>query len=140
MATILMMDDDRELVDAMRIVLESKGHVFRSAPDGERGLRLLRETNPDLIILDLMMNRYTEGFHVAQMLRDPSDDSPYASYREVPILVFSSIHKTTPFRFGAGNDALPVDAFLEKSIPPERLIETIDSLLDKKGKSQAAVS
>ena len=131
MATILIMDDDTDLVSAMRILLEAEGHVVHAAPNGEQGLQLLHDTNPDLIILDLMMNRYTEGFRVAQLIRDPSETSPHASYRHVPILVLTSIHKTTPHRFGTGQDSLPVDAFLEKSVPTDRLLETIAELLRK---------
>ena len=136
MATILMMDDDTDLVSSMRIVIEAQGHTFHAAPDGERGLQLLREVNPDLIILDLMMNRYTEGFRVSQVIRDPAETSPFARFRHVPIVVFTSIHKTTPYRFGRDEASLPVDAFLEKSVPIERLLQTITDLLARSAASR----
>ena len=75
MATILMVDDDTDLVAALKTLLENKGHRFYAAANGELGLRRVKETDPDLIILDVMMDRYTEGFHVAQVLRDTSDES-----------------------------------------------------------------
>jgi len=129
MAKILMIDDDRDLVASMKILLEAHGHEFHSMPNGEAGLRRIKDVCPDLIVLDVMMDRYTEGFRVSQLIRDQSDDSPYAGCRSVPILVLTSIHRTTPHRFGPNLDALPVDAFLEKPVPNDQLLATIDKLL-----------
>jgi CheY-like chemotaxis protein len=129
MAKILMIDDDRDLVASMKILLEAHGHEFHSMPNGEAGLRAVGEISPNLILLDVMMDRYTEGFRVSQLLRDPADDSKYAAYRAVPIVVLTSIHRTTTHRFGPNEDALPVDAFLEKPVPHDQLLATIDKLL-----------
>jgi CheY-like chemotaxis protein len=132
MATILMVDDDADLVGAVKLVVEAHGHQFHSAPNGEQGLRRVVETRPDLIILDVMMDRYTEGFRFSQTLRDHEEGSPYAAWRSVPILVLTSIHRTTSHRFGPHEDSLPVDAFLEKPVQSRRLMETIDALLAKR--------
>jgi len=131
MATILMIDDDADLIVAMRMLLEARGHQFHAAMNGELGLKRVPEVRPDLIILDVMMDRYTEGFRVCQMLKDPSETSPYAAYRHVPILVLSAIHKTTPHRFTPDEDRLPVDAFLEKSAPTDRVLATVTELLGR---------
>ncbi len=132
MATILMVDDDADLVAAVKMMLEAHGHQVHSAPNGEQGLRRVAETNPDLIILDIMMDRYTEGFRFSQLLRNPDDDSRYAGYRSVPILVLSSIHRTTSHRFTPREGSLPVDAFLDKSVSPDVLLRTIEGLVSKK--------
>ena len=129
MATILMIDDDADLAAALRVLLEGKGHQFHTAANGELGLRRVKEIGPDLIILDVMMDRYTEGFRVAQRLRDSSDDSEYAAYREVPILVLTAVHRTTSFRFGPNEDSLPVDELLEKPVSADRLMATVERLL-----------
>ncbi len=131
MATILMIDDDADLAAALRVLLEGKGHQFHTAANGELGLRRVKETGPDLIILDVMMDRYTEGFRVAQRLRDSSDDSEYAAYREVPILVLTAVHRTTSFRFGPNEDSLPVDELLEKPVSADRLMATVERLLSR---------
>jgi CheY-like chemotaxis protein len=132
MATILMVDDDADLVSAIKTLLEARGHAFHSASNGEQGLARLGETHPDLIILDVMMDRYTEGFRFSQLLRDPAETSPYAAYRSVPILVLTSIHRTTSHRFGPHEDSLPVDAFLEKPVSVDRLLQTVETLLQKR--------
>ncbi len=131
MATILMIDDDADLAAALKVLLEGKGHRFHTATNGELGLRRVKETSPDLIILDVMMDRYTEGFHVAQRLRDTSDDSEYTAWRKVPILVLTAVHRTTSFRFGPNEDSLPVDEFLEKPVSADRLVGAVEKLLGR---------
>jgi CheY-like chemotaxis protein len=131
MATILMIDDDADLAAALKVLIEGKGHRFYTAANGEIGLRLVKESAPDLIILDVMMDRYTEGFRIAQRLRDSADDSEYAAYREVPILVLTAVHRTTSFRFGPNDDSLPVDEFLEKPVSADRLMATVERLLSR---------
>ena len=72
-----------------------------------------------------MMESYTSGFHVSLALRDPSPASRFAPFRHTPILMLSSIHSTTPLRFGPDEDYLPVDAFLEKSAGPAALVALV---------------
>ena len=75
MAKILIIDDDPDIVMAVRLCLRSAGHEVFDASNSERGLRLLDEIRPDLIILDVMMDTATEGFQTALQLRrpDPAD-------------------------------------------------------------------
>jgi CheY-like chemotaxis protein len=134
MATILMIDDDSDIVQAARIPLEAAGHAFHSAATGAEGLRLVPSICPDLIILDVMMETYTSGFHVSLRLRDPSPNSPFARFRHTPILMLTAIHTTTPLRFAPDEDYLPVDAFLEKSAGPEALVAMVDDLLARGAK------
>ena len=131
MAKILMIDDDPDIVEAMRILLEARGHEVRAAHSGPEGLRMVKEVNPDLIILDVMMDTFTEGFHVALTLRHRAPDSEYAAYRKVPILMLTSIHQSTRLRFWPDEDYLPVDVYLEKGTPPEVLLAKVDELLAK---------
>lgn len=132
MATVLMVDDDADLVNAIKMLLEARGHRFLAARNGEEGLQQVKANGPDLIILDVMMDRYTEGFRFSQTLRDPEDTSAYAAYRTIPIVVLTSIHRTTAHRFAPREDSLPVDAFLEKPVPADQLLATIDTLLRKR--------
>lgn len=124
-----MIDDDSDIVEAARIPLEAAGHEFHWAASGAEGLRVVPVVRPDLIILDVMMESYTSGFHVSLRLRDPAPDSPFAPFRATPILMLTAIHGTTPLRFAPDEDYLPVDAFLEKSAGPEALVATVDELL-----------
>ncbi len=131
MAKILMIDDDPDIVTAIRIPLEASGYEFYEASSGREGLEKVKQVHPDLIILDVMMETATEGFQVSLRLRDPSPQSEYAAYRHIPILMLTAIHTTTPLRFKPDEDYLPVDAFLEKSADPEMLLKKVEELLKK---------
>jgi DNA-binding response OmpR family regulator len=122
---ILIIDDDDDLVLAMRLPLEAAGfQVFRAA-NADEGLQKVKEINPDLIILDVMMDTTTAGFQLSLTLRSPDPKSEYAAYSHIPILMLTAIHQTTPLRFGPDKDYLPVDAFIEKPIEPKKLIEQV---------------
>lgn len=125
---ILIVDDDPDITEAMRTVLENRGHEVRNAFDGDEGMARLREDRPDLIILDVMMRTAREGFELSRELRHNSQ------YRDIPILMLTAVKQKTGLDFGpvAGDDAwLPVDAFLDKPIKPDLLLARVDDLLGK---------
>jgi CheY-like chemotaxis protein len=126
-----MIDDDPDVTLAMRIPLEAAGYEFHAAINSEEGFEKLKEVKPDLIILDVMMETATEGFQTSLKLRDRSPDAEFAAYRDIPILMLTSVHTTTPLRFAPDEDYLPVDAFLEKSADPEQVLALVEELLKK---------
>jgi CheY-like chemotaxis protein len=128
---ILVIDDDPDLVEVIRLTLEASGFQVFSAVSGAEGLQQVKEINPDLIILDVMMDYTTEGFQISLALRNPEAKSEYAAYRDVPILMLTAIHSTTPLRFEPEEDYLPVDEFVEKPLEPADLVAKVESLLAK---------
>ena len=128
---ILVVDDDPDTVEVIRMTLESAQYEVISASNGEEGLRRVVADKPDLIILDVMMDTTTAGFQFSLELRSPEEDSPYAAYWNIPILMLTAIHTTTPLRFGPDQDYLPVDEFVEKPIAPESLLKKVAALLAK---------
>ncbi len=131
MAKILIVDDDPDMVLAARLCLEGAGHTVIEASNGSEGLEKLKSENPDLIILDVMMDSTTEGFQLALKLRSPDPTSEFAPYRHIPILMLTAIHSTTPLRFGPDEDYLPVEAFVDKPLDPDDLVQKVESLLAK---------
>ncbi len=129
---ILIIDDDDDLVYAMRLPLQAAGFNVSRAASGDEGLKCVKDIKPDLIILDVMMDTTTAGFQVSLALRNKDPHSEYAAYREIPILMLTAIHSTTPLRFGPDRDFLPVDAFVEKPIEPNTLVARVKELLAKK--------
>lgn len=125
---ILVIDDDPDIVQALRLTLQGNYDVY-SASSGQEGLRKVKEVNPDLIILDVMMETQTEGFQVSLALRSRDPDSEYAAYAQVPILMLTAIHQTTPLRFSPDSDYLPVDDFVEKPVKPGILLAKVKKLL-----------
>lgn len=131
MAKILIIDDDPDMVLASRLCLEQAGHQVVEARNSAEGLERLRAEEPDLIILDVMMDTATEGFQLALKLRGPQPDPELAAYRDTPILMLTAIHTTTPLRFGPESDYLPVDDFIDKPIDPDLLVQKVDGLLKR---------
>jgi CheY-like chemotaxis protein len=131
MAKILIIDDDPDIVLAVRLCLEDAGHEVLEAGNGTEGLETIKTERPDLIILDVMMDTTTEGFQLSLKLRSPDPTSEYAEFSDIPILMLTSIHTTTPLRFGPDEDYLPVDEFVDKPIDPDDLVKKVKTLLGK---------
>jgi DNA-binding response OmpR family regulator len=131
---ILVIDDDRDLVDTLRIVLESKGYAVRTAYDGQEGFRCIEEKTPDLIILDVMMATVTEGFDLACKLNNRPE------YRDIPIIMVTSFPKVMaekgpdPFQHILGED-WPVSIFIEKPVDPEKLLAAIEDIWQEKDRT-----
>ncbi|GAB4541881.1 MAG: hypothetical protein Kow0063_33180 [Anaerolineae bacterium] len=131
MAKILIIDDDPDIVTAVRMTLESVGHQVLDAPGSEEGLAMLQAERPDLIILDVMMETHTEGFQLALKLRSPDPTSELAPFKDIPILMLTAIHSTTPLRFEPDIDYLPVELFVDKPVDPEDLISKVEWILNR---------
>jgi CheY-like chemotaxis protein len=129
MAKILIIDDDPDMVLAARLCLEGAGYEVIEAGSGPAGLEMVKAEKPDLIILDVMMDTTTEGFQLALKLRNPSSDSEYAGFKDIPIIMLTSIHATSPVEFAPDQDYLPVDVFIDKPIDPDNLVAQVKELL-----------
>jgi DNA-binding response OmpR family regulator len=124
MAKIAIIDDDPDILDASSLVLTSKGYEVVTATNPDDGYKIVKESSPDLIILDVMMNEPDDGFFLAQKFRKNNILSP--------IIMYTSVSKSLGMDFGI-NELVPVDEFVEKPISPEQLIEKVRKLLHTKG-------
>lgn len=115
---ILLVDDDNEIVDSMKLALESKGYQILVARDGNQGLALAEREDPDLMILDMMMPKRS-GFLVLEKLRRS---------RPVPIRVIM-ITANEGSRHKAYAEMLGVDDYIRKPFAMDRLIESVQRLL-----------
>jgi len=127
-ADILIIEDDKDIVDTMRIILESKAYQIRAAYNGKEGYAEIEKKVPDVIILDVMMSTDTEGFDLAYKLkRNPE-------YKKIPILMLTSFPQRMAeegpekFQHILGED-WPVTMFFEKPIDPEKLLSAIEEIL-----------
>jgi DNA-binding response OmpR family regulator len=118
---ILIIDDDIDLVEALRMTLENAGFEVIDAQDGKKGVEKVRKENPDLVILDVMMGSQDEGFFVAYELKNSSD------FADLPIIMLTAVGQETGFNFDKNRDEdfLPVNDFIEKPVSPEKLIEVV---------------
>lgn len=136
MATILIIDDDPDILLAARMCLEGAGHQVMEARSGKEGLEMIQSSRPNLIILDVMMETKTEGFRLALKLRNPDPTSEYAPLAGIPILMLTAIHTATPMRFEPDSDYLPVELFVDKPIDPDVLVEKVEGLLARAASSK----
>jgi len=122
---VLIIDDDIDLVETMRMVLENEGFEIIDAQDGQRGFTKIINEKPDLVILDVMMESQDEGFHIAYKIRNTEE------MEELPIVMLSAVGQETGFGFDEEKDGdfLPVNTFIEKPINPEKLIEIVKTNL-----------
>ena len=131
MAKILIIDDDPDIVTAVRLSLESAGHQITAASSGKEGLEKVKTEHPDLIILDVMMETHTEGFQLALKLHSPDPASNLKQFKDTPILMLTAIHSTTPMRYEPDIDYLPVQLFVDKPIDPDDLIKKVSWILGR---------
>ncbi len=123
MTTILVIDDDPDILEASSLILKANGYNVITANNPDDGYKLVVEKEPDLIILDVMMIEPDDGFFLAEKLRRENIN--------IPILMYTSISKTVGMKFGT-TQLVPVDEFVEKPISPEELINKVRTLLKKR--------
>ena len=121
MANILLVDDDPDITDAGKLVLEREGHVVRIANSAASGLAAITAAAPDLLVLDIMMDEPDDGIVLARKLRGLGC--------KFPIIALSSIGKVTGREYDKDGEMLPVDDFVSKPVYPAILIEKVKKLL-----------
>ena len=112
--TILVVDDDQELSDGLRIVLERQGYKVLQARDGQQGKQMIYQHQPDLVILDMMMPRMG-GYPVLEHFRG-KPDAP-------PIIMITANEGS---RHKAYAEYLGVVDYIRKPFAMERLLEAVD--------------
>jgi CheY-like chemotaxis protein len=129
-AKILVIENDPDYQAILREILTSGGYEVVLSDSGVDGLNRVKESNPDLIILDVMMESTISGFEVANRLKSKDPASAYAAYARVPILILTAIHQSTSFRFRPDEEYIPVEDFMEKPPAPDELLKRVKLLLD----------
>jgi DNA-binding response OmpR family regulator len=121
MAHILIVDDDLDIVEAGRVMLEMDGHKVDAAHNYQEGLDAALGLKPDLLILDVMMDEPDDGFALAQALRGRGV--------KTPIIMLTSVSRVSGLTFGVDEDLLPVNDFVQKPVDPQVLQEKVRALL-----------
>jgi len=124
--TILIVDDDLELSDGLRAVLEKQGHRIIQARDGQQGKQAIYQQRPDLVILDMMMPRMG-GYPVLEHFRDKSDAPP--------IIMITANEGS---RHKAYAEYLGVVDYIRKPFAMERLLEAVQRGLSGEGPAEEA--
>ncbi len=116
---ILVIDDDVDLIEVLRLMLEKNGYLVIDAQNGTRGYQLVEKERPDLIILDVMMATWDEGFEVVQKIRN----NPKLA--ATPIIMLTAVSQQMGIRYAKDKETLPVEEFIEKPVMPGTLLNII---------------
>ena len=123
---VLLVDDDQVYVKAISAVLETEYEVITAA-NGAEALEAVAEQNPDVVVLDVMMDHLSEGFDVARKLkRDPETQG-------IPVILLTAVDQVYDYRMEAGASYVPYDRFLEKPVAPRALLQDIKEVLAAAG-------
>lgn len=125
--SILIVDDDPDILDGILIILESQNYKLRTAKDGVSCLKLLSEEIPDLLILDLLMPRM-DGWGVIREVRKDS------SFSNMPIMILTTVIEDASrrrYELETGH-SMDIQAYIEKPAKPIELLGQVDKLLQWK--------
>ena len=129
MAKILIIDDDLDIIDSLKMVLESNGHQVAVKTDTDNLIEGIRQASPDLIILDIIFPEDPNaGFAAARTLHKDEE------VNQIPVLLLSAVNQQSNMSFGfsetdISEDFMPVQGFIEKPVEPSILLSKVKELL-----------
>jgi len=122
---ILVIDDDLDFLDFVRIVLSANGYEVEVAPAAQEGLQKMRANPPDLVIVDVMMSFVLDGWSVSREMRfDPI-------LCDIPVLMVSAIVSDKNDPLFPGREECRVDGFMSKPLDPAALLRRVAELVSK---------
>ena len=127
-AKILIVDDDLDFTEALKTSLVSEQYTVVTAADRTEGMEKVKTERPNLIILDVMMSTWEDGFEMARALKkDPQ-------FKDISILMLTAVKDRSgiDFKSTAGDPTwCPVDSFLDKPVELDVLLAEVRKLLQK---------
>lgn len=129
MANILVVDDDLDIIDSLKMILESNGHHVSVKTDTDNLVESIEHASPDLIILDIIFPEDPNaGFAAARELHKNS------KVKNIPVLLLSAVNQQSNMSFGfsesdISDDFMPVRGFIEKPVEPGVLLSKVNELL-----------
>lgn len=124
---VLCIEDEPEMIDLIRLILERKGFEVSGASGGEEGIYKVRRDKPDLVLLDLMMP-FVDGWEVYQQMK--ADDTT----KDIPVIVVTA--KAQSIDKVLGLHIAKVDDYIAKPFGPKELLNSVERVLAKKAAEQ----
>jgi two-component system OmpR family response regulator len=125
MAHVLLVDDDKDLVELNRTALELGGHRVDCAFSAEEGWETVTRLSPQLVVLDVMMERFDAGFELAHRIA--------RAHPNLPLIMLTGVDDYLSKEMRASQDHdegwMPVHRFMEKPVSPAVLLTEVESLL-----------
>jgi len=126
---ILIIDDDEDYGNALSIVLENSGYKVEQALNIKDGREAIDRVLPELIILDVMMEKHTDGFELCSDLKNDE------ACRMIPVMMVTAVTEKTGFKFSPETDGeyLEADDYVSKPVPVAELLSRVNKLIGKNG-------
>ena len=123
--SILIIDDDKDYAEALKIVLANNGYAVDYALNIKDGRKAMEKNIPNLIILDVMMDKHTDGFEFCYNLKHDEE------CRKIPVLMVTAVTEKTGFKFSPETDGeyLQADDYVAKPIPVAELLSRVNKLI-----------
>jgi CheY-like chemotaxis protein len=124
---IVMVDDNTDFLFTMQTFLQKNDFVILTADDGQKGIDLIKKEQPDVVLLDIMMETLFSGFEVCKAIR--SDDDLI----DIPIIGISAMADDLDINYSQwpDYDYFKPDAFLDKPVDRQRLLQLIPEVIQK---------
>lgn len=124
---IVVIDDNTDYLFTMETFLQRNGFETASADNGNAGLELIRQEQPDLILLDIMMETLFSGFEVCKQVRSDKD------LEYIPIIGISAMGDELGIQYNQWQDYeyFSPDKFIEKPVDKQRLLQLIPQVIQK---------
>ena len=122
---ILIVDDDPDFAAAIAKILTTAQYEVEKAGSLQEGMKAVKERRPDLILLDVMMEKYDDGFNMCYDLKHDE------RYKHIPVVMITAVTEVTGLKFSPETDGeyLQAEGYLRKPINPEVLLEKVASLV-----------
>jgi CheY-like chemotaxis protein len=127
---ILLVDDDIDLLEQNRVILESKGYKVVIGDSGKKGWEIFKSEKPDAAVIDLIMEEHDSGFILSYKIKkDPHG-------KNIPVFILTSATYLTGFKFGASTaeekEWIKCDALLNKPVEINELIQKLEEFFEVK--------
>jgi len=120
---VLCIEDEPQMIDLIRLILESKGYEVLGAEGGREGLELMRKERPDLLLLDLLMPEMDGGDVFPQMKAE-------VELKDIPVIVVTA--KAAPIDKILWMNVAKVDDYVTKPFGPQELLESVEKVLGRR--------
>jgi two-component system alkaline phosphatase synthesis response regulator PhoP len=123
---ILIIDDDQDYGKAIKMVLESNGFEVKHALNVQEGRKSIEAEKPELIVLDVMMDKHTDGFDLCYDLKHDE------ACKNIPVLMVTAVTGKTGFKFSPETDGeyLQADDYISKPVASAELLKRVKKLLN----------
>lgn len=123
---VLIIDDDPDFVRTTGLILKSAGYEILEAFSGKEGLEKAKTEKPDLFVIDLMMETYSEGSNLAQALAEDEET------RGKPRIMITSVDLRGPYESLPPQDLVGCDVIMQKPVSPKDLLDNVKRALRSK--------